>query len=239
MNHRTLLLSLIVLVAAMSAASFLQAGEQERRMAAAMRGQWDMTRDPHRACVYMVIRQPDNMYPSFWVGTNHAGTVDIEAREDFLTGEVAVKQEGAFAVQITRAARKQGMADKIPGGVWANELGEGHFVVHFDRFTGWQWDGVYSGKEDRGIKTTASFRGRMVVGDKQTAIRGDASLRFSEMIPQFSLHARFSFEGKALGLTGSQSGPMHVDLYTKSIASTKKSAPTIDERLEPEGPSLP
>jgi hypothetical protein len=197
-----------------------------------VKGTFDMTKQPRPYIVFLILDQAGNRYPSFWCGRNAEGNIKFEGRHDLLDDKTVVEQTGGFTVQLTNAARKTGMYDRLPGGVWAEKLRENNFRFIFERFTGATFKGTRKDGGDRGIggnfiQFDTTFTGKVTVGDRTAPVTGTAVLEFSDFTPIFKLVAKFPFPGKELGLDGAKGEGITATLYTSS-ANTGSSKPNLD-----------
>jgi hypothetical protein len=124
--------------------------EQEEMMEH-VSGAFDMSRNPRPYIVYMILDQQGSRHPSFWCGKNVEGKVGFKGQLDVLDEKIHVTQNGAFTVQITNAARKYGMFDTIPGGVWAQKFAALNFRIIFETFSEVALQGLTQFKGDRSI----------------------------------------------------------------------------------------
>ncbi len=201
------------------------------------KGRFDMTKQPRPFGAFLILDQAGNRYPSFWCGKNAEGVIVFDGRHDLLDDKLVVDQTGWFAVQLTTAARKVGMYDRLPGGVWVEKLVENNFLVRFDRFTGAKFAGTRADEGERGaggklIKIETAFSGSVSVAGKTAPISGTAVLEFSDNVPLFRLVAKFDLPGEALGLAGEKGKGITATLYTSS-ALVGADKPSID--TEPAG----
>ena len=191
-------------------------------------GTFDMSKNPRPYIVYMVLDQTNNIYPSFWCGGNAGGKITFSAKLNELDGTMEYKQTGSFTVQLGNAPRKYGMDDVLPGGAWIAKLRENKFQVTFERFDSPVI--VSAGGGTRGempvtlLTVNMAIGGTVSVADRKAPFAGTATMVFSDTVPTFSLHARFPFPGKELGLEGAKGEGMTATLCTASVIE-KSSAP--------------
>jgi hypothetical protein len=196
-------------------------------------GTYDMTKNPHAYPVYMVLDQEGNKHPSFWAGGNAEGTVKIVSTYDPLEDTVSIKQQGSFALKMVAAARKFGMYDRLPGGVWAPKLRENNFRLVIEGLENAKVLGTKKGMSTLGHECTliivdAEAVGKVCVEDKSAPFRGPVRLEFSDKIFTFSLKSSFAFPGKALGLEGPKGEKITATVYTKSTSSIE--TPDLDKK---------
>jgi hypothetical protein len=200
--------------------------EQEKMMEH-VRGTFDMARNPRPYIVYVILDQKDNRYPSFWCGRNVEGKIAFKGALDPLDDKINVTQTGNFTVQLTNSARKYGMFDVIPGGVWAQKLAEANFRVVFEAFSDVVLQGLTQFGGDRSIAGNlvtmdSVCRGKVLVGERSAPFTGKALLKFSDQKEMFLLHATFPFPGQELGLEGSAGQNINATLYTASTPATSR-----------------
>jgi hypothetical protein len=204
--------------------------KESENMMGNVKGTFDMTKQPRPYIVFLILDQSGNRYPSFWCGKNAEGNIKFDGRHDLLDDKIVVDQTGGFVVQLTNAARKTGMYDRLPGGEWAEKVREANLRISFEKFTGVTFKGTRKDGGDRGIggnfiQFDAAFTGKTSVGDRTVPVTGTAVLEFSDFNPIFKLVARFPFPGKELGLVNGEG--ITATLYTSS-ANTGSSKPTLD-----------
>ncbi len=138
-----------------------------------------------------------------------------------------VTQNGAFTVQITNSARKYGMFDTIPGGVWAQKLAALNFRIIFETFSEVALQGLTQFKGDRSIAGNlvtldTVCRGKVLVGERSAPFAGKALLKFSDQKEMFLLHATFPFPGQQLGLAGAAGEGISATIYTASTPAVSR-----------------
>lgn len=197
-----------------------------------VKGTFDLAHQSRPYIVFLILDQVGNRYPSFWCGKNAGGTIKFDGRHDLLDDQAVVEQTGGFTVQLTNAARKPGMDDRLPGGVWVEKLPANNFRFTFERFTGATFKGTRRDSGERGvggnlIQFDTTFAGQASVGGRTAPITGTAVLEFSDFAPIFKIVATFPFPGKQLGLAGAHGEGITATLYTSS-ATTGSAKPTLD-----------
>jgi len=203
-------------------------GGRHKELADAMNGVWDFAKEPHSYPVLLVLRQDDTVYPGYFVGGNKSGKLTIQATDDVLSGELNLKPSGTVRMQLTRAPRKQGMEDDIPGGVWAEGLSDRDFYVQLSEYRN-PTLATRDKKENRQPRQfTMDVSGIIHIDGKKTDFDGKATLTFSDETPTFAMKLTFSFEGAKLGLGGDRGKQINATLHT-SMAPTRTRPPKAIE----------
>jgi len=200
------------------------------------RGVFDLSKNPRPYVVFLVLDQEENLYPSFWCGRNLSGKVEFHASLDLLDETLHFRHKGSFSVQLTNAPHKKGMADVLPGGVWAEGLRERNFCITIDEFSDAVFTGARRGKFAKGKGLSSSgtivffdvtIRGSVKADEKTAPFTGKAALGFVDIPRVFTLHAKFPFPGKELGLAGQKGEGITASLYTGSATTMNPDMPTI------------
>lgn len=206
-----------ILIAACTAmVSAQDALDHHRRISTAASGTFDMSEEPRRFPFFLILEQEPLRFPSFWTGRHAEGTISFRPKTDMLTGELELNAEGGFALQVTRTPRKQGMEEDLPGGPWMAQVEARRFLVHFEAFQDARPGEMRRGRDGNVIEVLAKAVGRVEVDGKFAPMEAEVQLLFQERTPNFTMHATFTFEGEALGLTGPQAGPIRAKLSTLS-----------------------
>jgi hypothetical protein len=195
-------------------------------------GTYDMSKDPHRYIVFLVLDQQGNKHSSFWAGINAGGTVEFAATHDVLDDTISIVQKGEFSLRLTNSARKFGMYHQLPAGTWATTLRDQEFRISFEQLIDAKIIGTREGKSTLGhegtlIAVEATCVGTIHAGATKAPFRGTVILEFSNKIFTFSLQSTFPLPGNALGLEGANGENIVATLYTGSTASIAK--PRVEE----------
>ncbi len=205
------------------------------------KGTFDMSRQPRPHVVFLILDQDGNRYPSFWCGRNREGSVVLNASEDTLAQRVKLEPEGAFTLEVNRAAHKHGMHDTLPGGVWIADLGEQPILITIDAIT----DAVFAGSKEQELITgkgltrrgesvffDVTVSGSFAAGGREAPFTGQGRLTMLGGAPAFTLRVTFPVPGHALGLAGAKGEGITATLHTASaVADLTASLP----RPEPVG----
>ena len=213
--------------------------EDMEKLISNVRGTFDMTKQPRPYIGLLILDQEGNRYPSFWCGMNAGGLITFEGRHDLFDDKVVVEQRGSMTVHMTTAARKVGMYDRLPGGVWVASLREEPLGFILERFSnatlkGTRPDGGERGAGGKLIQIEADVSGQVTVGKRRAPFRGRALLEFSDNTPLFRLVAKFPFPGKELGLEGAKGEGISATLYTTGLGNAS-GLPTLDEKVTAPG----
>lgn len=194
------------------------------------RGNFDMSKNARPFQVVLILDQEENRYPSFWCGKNVTGKTQFYGKFEMIDGKPALTHAGGFTVQITNAARKLGMFDVIPGGVWVPGLRERNFRITVEKVTDAKFKTAntvrtVSGKGLAGTSLVVYFdvviTGKVEVGEKSAPFKGTATLGFLGRTPAFKIHAKFPLPGKELGLEGTKGQGIVATMYTASVPSAE------------------
>lgn len=196
------------------------------KMCEAMRGSFDMSKNPRPFVGFMIMDQEGNPYPSFWCGGNEGGTIVFKAKIDDLDETFSINQTGSFTVYFTHTARKYGMFDRLPAGEWMDGIRTRPIRFVFSTFKepvvtadrGTDRPAVGAVSEGGSVELTTKFEGTVEVGSRKTPFSGTAYLSFMKGAPCFSMRATFVLPGRELGLLGSKGEGISVTLYTASVA---------------------
>lgn len=195
----------------------------------ALRGSFDMSKNPRPWIGFMVMDQEGNPYPSFWCGGNAGGTIVFAGKVDDLDETFSLNQTGEFKVDFVHTARKHGMFDRLPAGEWMDGIRARPITFVFSSFTEPVITAVKATdrRSDTGIgafgeggtvEVSAKFAGTVTVGNRKAPFSGTANLSFMRAVPSFALRAVFTLPGKELGLLGSKGEGITATLYTASVS---------------------
>jgi hypothetical protein len=205
------------------------------KIAEAIRGTFDMSKNPRPWIGVLILDQIGNPYPTYCSGGNAGGTIVFDGRIDELDETFSIKQTGSFSVDIVHTARKHGMFDQLPAGSIVEGLGGIPMRFVFESFT----DPVVTAENSSHtrsdtaagsaagggtVEVTTAFSGTISVGTRKAPLKGTAYLSFMLGTPCFNMRAEFTFPGKELGLLGSKGEGITGTLYTASVTVLTGSA---------------
>ncbi len=209
--------------------------EEQARLAEAMTGTFDMTKEPRPFITLLILDQADNKHPSFWVGSNVGGEITFAAKADMLEGELVLKQSGEMVMGIHQTAFKWNMEDILPGGKWMPGLDERTLTISLDTVEGARMTAIRkgqmfvdieaggaAGKDARLITMAARGSGEIRVDDRRARWEGDVELTFLDTVTMFSVKAVFPLPGKQLGLEGERAEGITATIYSASSPMVSK-----------------
>lgn len=207
--------------------------KDQEKLVESCRGSFDMAGNPRPYAVYLVLDQADNPWPSFWSGTNAGGTVHFDGQYDELEDRVMITQTGTFTMSLTNTARKPGMFDRLPGGVWAERPQESGLKVTFEEFRDGKIVGTRADAGERGaggnlVQVETKCRGQVTVMGRSAPFAGTAMLEFSAHVSLFRLVATFPFPGAELGLAGKSGAGITATIHTSSTPAARNAGATLD-----------
>lgn len=208
------------------------------KLVEALRGSFDMSKNPRPFIGFMILDQKGNPYPSFWCGGNGGGTIVFGGKIDDLDESFSMNQTGSFTVIISHAARKYGMSDVLPAGAWIDGIGARPIKCVFSSFTEPVITAVRSGQSGGVVDVSVKCGGTVEVGDRKAPFSGTATLSFSQTSPAFNLCAIFQLPGKELGLLGSKGEGITATLYTASASVLDATAAPSPSFMADEGQSV-
>lgn len=229
----TILLTAVLMLGIGVHASFGSLSERElQKLLPIARGEFNMSQNPRRYCVFMIFDQQDNIIPSFWCGHNLTGKAVFNAGIDVLTGGLNLNHSGAFTVKITNTANKFGMEKVIPGGemVGSSPGKEHEFVFEIEKITGAVFKrtqksgivtGAGAGKDAQFIEFDVKVAGTAGFDGRNVPFEGKGTIGFNDSVAQFRIYVEFDLDIAKLGLKGGNGKPVKVQLYTRSSVSTK------------------
>jgi hypothetical protein len=191
-------------------------------------GVWELGGQQRKYSVTLILRQENNLYPSFWAGTRESGTLSILTKPDILGDRFSIESKGGMLTKFNKTAPKPGMENILPGGVWASNLSEENLVVNFTGFENWQIQ-----KDTKQLTLTANVAGEVSISNRKAPLSGEATFKYDEKTPKWSLSTKCEFTGKTIGLPENQAGKIQLELHTLSpVSKMTPKLPTTEFQLD-------
>jgi hypothetical protein len=189
------------------------------KLARTITGSWNMGQRARGLPVLMVIRQDDNLYPSFWCGVCGGDKFTITGSENPLTEDLEIRSTGGFGAKITHIPRKQGMERQIPGGIWTTTGSKLNVGLEFKEFKNWK----LITQDAREIKVRADYSGEFRANDQRVPIQGSMDFSINTLVANFSWITHLTVNGSDLGLEGPQAGPLKIKV--RGFSPTSRDVP--------------
>lgn len=202
--------------------------DQHKRLRETAVGVYDMSEEPRKYPFLLILEQDTLRFPSFWAGSHAAGELSFESRTDMLSGGLSFNAKGEFTLHVTRAARKLGMEEALPGGPWITDTQERNFKIHFDSFRDAEVGEVTGQQGDGTVEVVARAAALVEVDGKRAPVDAKVRFVFNEETLNFRFHADFEFPGASLGLQGDHAGPIIAKVSTLSPLGQSPTSPSME-----------